>query len=214
MGRESMARRKKGEEIDWVAIERQYRLGQKTNLQLASEYGIDHSGISKRAKRYGWIQDKSEEVRQTTDSLLIHATAGNGKIYSQPTPLEIKAAAQTNADVILGHRHGLRRLRTLQAKLVDHLESIIDNFGDLGEVVIMVRQEDDRGIDRANDALRKAVERSSVVDDLKKLSEVDERIRKGEREAFGLDDKDKQATPFETLLDRLGDVASKVDGDA
>jgi len=50
----------------------------------------------------------------------------------------------------------------------------------------MVRNPDDNGIDKANDALRKAMSRTSLVDDLKKLAEVDERVRKGEREAFNL----------------------------
>ena len=51
----------------------------------------------------------------------------------------------------------------------------------------MVRNPDENGIDRANDALRKAMSRSALVDDLKKLADVDEKVRKGEREAFGLD---------------------------
>ena len=59
----------------------------------------------------------------------------------------------------------------------------------------MVRKPDDNGIDRANDALRKAMSRSALVDDLKKLADVDEKVRKGEREAFDLDlDPDKQST--------------------
>jgi hypothetical protein len=50
----------------------------------------------------------------------------------------------------------------------------------------MVRQPDDNGVDKANDALRKAMSRSGLVDDLKKLAEIDERVRKGEREAFNI----------------------------
>ena len=60
-------------------------------------------------------------------------------------------------------------------------------MAELSEVIEMVRNPDENGIDRANDALRKAMGRSALVDDLKKLAEVDERVRKGEREAFGLD---------------------------
>ncbi len=49
------------------------------------------------------------------------------------------------------------------------------------------RHPDENGVDRANDALRKAMSRSALVDDLKKLADVDEKVRKGEREAFGPD---------------------------
>ena len=62
---------------------------------------------------------------------------------------------------------------------------------DLAEIIEMVRNPDDNGIDRANDALRKAMSRSALVDDLKKLADVDEKVRKGEREAFGVDDDGK-----------------------
>ena len=61
----------------------------------------------------------------------------------------------------------------------------------LSDVIEMVRNPDENGIDRANDALRKAMSRSALVDDLKKLADVDEKVRKGEREAFGLDDASK-----------------------
>lgn len=43
-------------------------------------------------------------------------------------------------------------------------------------------------VNRKINALRKAMSRSALVDDLKKLADVDEKVRKGEREAFGLDD--------------------------
>lgn len=200
-----MARRTKADSIDWSAIERHYRMGQKSNLQLAAEYGVDPSGIGKRAKKHGWVQDKREEVQQTTEALLIQAASGRSDPNSTPSALEIKVAAQTNVDVILEHRTGLKRLRQLQAKLMTHLESVIDNFTDVADMIEILRTEDERGIDRVNDQMRKSMERSTVVDDLKKLSEVDERIRKGEREAFGLDSKEKQAAPFEELLLKLAD---------
>lgn len=199
-----MGRRSKEDSLDWGAIERGYRIGQRSFKQLAHEYGTHASTISRRAQKYGWVQDKTEEVDATTKSLLIQAASGNANPNATPSALEIKAAAQTNADVVLEHRTGLKRLRLLQTKLMGHLESVIDNFTDVGDMIEILRQEDDRGIDRVNDQMRRAMERSTVVDDLKKLSEVDERIRKGEREAFGLDSKEKQAAPFEDLLARLG----------
>ncbi len=198
-----MGRRSKEDALDWVAIERHYRIGKRSIKQLAADYGTHPTTISRKAKDKGWIQDKSEEVDVATKSLLIQAASGNADPNATPTALEIKAAAQTNADVVLEHRVGLKRLRRLQTKLMDHLESVVDNFTDVAEMIEALRKEDDRGIDRINDQMRKAMDRSAVVDDLKKLSEVDERIRKGEREAFGLDG-DKKSSPYEELLERLG----------
>ena len=48
-------------------------------------------------------------------------------------------------------------------------------------------------VDKANDALKKALSRTALVDDLKKLAEIDERVRKGEREAHNLDTDDQKA---------------------
>ena len=92
-----------------------------------------------------------------------------------------------NNQVILAHRHGLQELTSVKRTLLDQIQQAAALLPDLAEVVEMVRQPDDNGVDRANDALRKAMSRSALVDDLKKLADVDEKVRKGEREAFGLD---------------------------
>ena len=103
----------------------------------------------------------------------------------------VLAAAEINTRVILGHRTGLKALTDVKRTLLNQIEQAAANMTDLAEIIEMVRNPDDNGIDRANDALRKAMSRSALVDDLKKLADVDEKVRKGEREAFGLDDTDK-----------------------
>lgn len=65
--------RRKSSEIDWDAIERQYRLGQKSNGVLASEFGVDVASIGRKAKAKGWIQDHKTEVDQLTKHLLLKA---------------------------------------------------------------------------------------------------------------------------------------------
>ena len=69
----------------------------------------------------------------------------------------------------------------------------------------MVRNPDDNGMDRANDVLRKAMSRSALVDDLKKLADVDEKVRKGEREAFALDEDPEKNKPADDAK-KLSDV--------
>lgn len=202
-----MPNRKSEDAIDWAAIERQYRLGQKSNLQLGREYGVDPSGIGKRARKYGWIQDKSEDVAATANTLLIQAASGRSDPNSTPSALEIKAAGQAQADVVLSHRRGLARLRSTQAKLLDQIEQTVDNMVQIHEIIELLRSPSEQGVDRLNDAMRRAMSRPELVDDLKKLAEVDERIRKGEREAFGINDDAKPAA-FEELLTRLGEQGS------
>ena len=101
---------------------------------------------------------------------------------------ELETKYEVNKQVILGHRTGLQELTSVKRTLLGQIQQAAALLPDLAEVIEMVRKPDDNGIDRANDALRKAMSRSALVDDLKKLADVDEKVRKGEREAFGLDD--------------------------
>lgn len=80
------------------------------------------------------------------------------------------------------------RITNIKTLLLDQIEQAAANMAELSEIIEMVRNPDESGRDRANDLLRAAMERGALVDDLKKLAEVDERVRKGEREAFNLND--------------------------
>ena len=90
--------------------------------------------------------------------------------------------------MILGHRKGLLRITNVKVKLLEQIEQAVGNMAELADLIDLVRDPDAQGIDRANEAMKKVMGRSALVDDLKKLAEIDERVRKGEREAFKIDD--------------------------
>lgn len=203
-----MGRRAADNAIDWCAIERQFRLGQKSNKQLAAEFQLSPSSIGRRAGKHGWVVDKSEEVAATTNSLLIQNASGNSNPNATPTDKEIKAAAQTNADVVLGHRSGLRRLRGLRHKLLDEVELVTDNkelFEQLAEL-LDTSGPDANGTwrrDKLNELYRKVISMTERIDNTKKLSEIDEKLRKGEREAFGIDRIEGETSPVDELLKKI-----------
>lgn len=152
-------------DIDWEAIEREYRLGQKTLRQLAKHYGVETSSITRRARSHGWVQDKADEVRTRAANLLLQATAdeatGNATLNAHnatPTETQIKVAARVSADVVLSHRKGLVELSRLRDSMIDKLK------------VLVVESKDLQG----------------NVDVLRRLTDVDEKLRRGEREAFGI----------------------------
>ena len=182
-GQEAKTRRN----IDWDAIARDYRLGQFTLRELAEKYGCSHQAIAKRAKEQGWTQDLGEQIKQATNAKLV-ANLVNQQVASggQAVANVVLAAAEINTNVILGHRKGLTEITQVRNMLLAQVGQAAANLPDLAEVIEMVRNPDDNGIDRANDALRKALGRSALIDDLKKLAEVDEKVRKGEREAFNI----------------------------
>ena len=174
---------------DWQAIERDYRTGQFTLRELESKHGAFNSAIARKAKKDGWTQDLSVAIRQATHAklasdLVSAVVSGSAQSVSDT----VQAAAEVNKSVIQGHRTGLNELNDVKRSLLNQIQQATANMQDLAEVIEMVRNPDENGVDRANDALKKAMSRSALVDDLKKLAEVDERIRKGQREAFGLND--------------------------
>jgi len=173
---------------DWEAVERDYRTGKFTLRELEAKHGPNNGTISRKAEKNGWTQDLSAAIKQATNTKLIAAVIDEKcSAAQQSTANTVLAAAEVNKDVILGHRKGLNRIAEVKRKLLDQIEQAAENMVDLAEVIEMVRNPDDNGMDRANDALKKAMGRSALVDDLKKLADVDEKVRKGEREAFSID---------------------------
>jgi len=178
------AKRKK---VDWPAVERDYRTGKFTLRELEAKHGVDNAQIARRKKAEGWSQDLSEAVRVATNARLMSAIVSKEvSAAQQSVSTAILEAAEVNTQVILAHRHGLQRITRIKEALLGQIEQAAQLMPDLAEAIEMVRQPDDNGTDRANDALRRAMGRSALVDDLKKLAEVDERVRKGEREAFNI----------------------------
>jgi len=205
---------------DWEAVERDYRTGKFTLRELEEKHKAFTSSISRKAKKDGWTKDLSTAIKQATNakltSDLVNTLVNEG---AQDVSNAVLAAAEVNTRVILSHRKGLQAITNVKRTLLNQIEQAAANMADLAEIIEMVRNPDGNGIDRANDALKKAMSRSALVDDLKKLADVDEKVRKGEREAFGLDDDpaDKQEQQGPKMTDaqlalRITNLMSRTKG--
>ena len=211
---------------DWDAVERDYRTGEFTDGELASAHSLTREAIVRRRSKEQkadpsrWVKDLAPHVRAATNALLMQETVadaitqGHNKVTGA-----VMVAAEVNTRVILSHRTGLKAITDVKRTLLNQIEQAAANMTDLAEIIEMVRNPDDNGIDRANDALKKAMSRSALVDDLKKLADVDEKVRKGEREAFGLDDDpaDKQEQQGPKMTDaqlalRITNLMSRTKG--
>lgn len=186
---------------DWDAVHRDFRTGKFTQRELAEKYGVSHVAVGNKIRSEGWQQDLTDAIRQETNARLTAelVTSEVTKTFQQVTSV-VGASAEVNVRVIMGHRTGLASITGIKNLLLDQIKQAAENMTDLREVIEMVRNPDENGRDRANDALRAAMERGALVDDLKKLAEVDERVRKGEREAFSLNDAPPGATDALTTL--------------
>jgi len=188
--------------IDWKAVELDFRAGVKSLEQIGKENGVAKSRISVVAKRDGWVRDLKNRIKAKADAR-VNEAAVNDPVNAKENKLAERDIVDANAalqyKVRISHRADLGRLGKLKNKVIDHIETVIDNLDDLNQVIAMLRNPDDSGQDKANDQLRKAMSRSVVTDDLKKLVEIDEKLRKGEREAFGIDEAQAEANSDEGL---------------
>ncbi len=183
---------------DWAAVERDYRTSQMTLRELASKHGCSHGRIAQRAKAEGWNRDLSGAIKHATDAKLIEASVNSlltnqANQATQELTNVVMAVAEVNTQVIVGHRTGLKRITSIKELLLSQIEQAAANMPDLAEVIEMLRSPDDNGMDKANDSMKKAMGRSALIDDLKKIAEVDERVRKGEREAFNIAPADSES---------------------
>lgn len=205
-----MARRSKENAVDWDLIERQYRLGTKSNKQLAAEFGVSASSIGRQATKYGWMADKSEDVRAVTRAMQIkgvsgNATggAGNATKNATVTQSDINAAAAVNSAVIDGHKESTKRESKLADRLLVELEdACAPEFGEsLKELADILAAGDQKAAALVQRRIDAALQLSGRIDDFKKLIESRSRIRSSQREAFGIDAGGKSADGgYENLL--------------
>lgn len=105
-------------DIDWEAIERDFRLGQFTLRQIGDKHGVSAGAISRKAEKEKWEQDLSDEVKERTRiALLLNATQQNNSEA-------VEFAVQTNVALIRDHRRDIREGRLLTAALMEELREI------------------------------------------------------------------------------------------
>lgn len=157
----------------WPTIEADYRAGVKFVRQIAREHGLSETAIRKRAKAEGWTRDLSAAIQAKADDMVRREAVRNEVRDANRVPERqvIEANAATVYQVQIAHRKGLARLADLRDKLLGELEAPV------GEPAKSSKSK------RAPEQLPLPA-RAEV---LKKLAEIDEKIRRGEREAFGID---------------------------
>ena len=175
---------------DWEAIEKEYRLGQKSIRNIAAVYGISHQAISKRIKKEKWVQDKTKEVQEKTRAGLISCQRQVAKKVATPTPGDIEKAVKTNIEVVLTHRKYIRKGRELVDMFFDQLRDVGENREEYEDLIV----KDTKGengekpqLKRRNSML-KAVSLPMNSATLRDLSTALHRLIPLERQAFNLDD--------------------------
>lgn len=110
-----MAKRSK---IDWETIEKEYRAGQVSNVQIGKDHDVSETAIRKRAKKFGWEKDLSHKVRERVREKLVRAevrtpNANDDEIVEEMSDRGVK--------LVNLHRKDIAALRELEAGLIAEL---------------------------------------------------------------------------------------------
>ena len=188
-----MSRPKK--EVDWIALEVDYRANMKTMRVLAKEYGISTARIGQVAEEQSWERDLAAKIAAKTQSKLDRSILDK-KLDSESSSTKkateaqvVEANADLRASIQITHRTDIYRLRTLGLTLLGELEGQSADPSMLEQLGELLHAPDEKGVDKLNELYRKIISTPSRIDSAKKVAETLRHAIGLEREAYGLDDK-------------------------
>jgi len=177
-------------DLDWDAIERDYRIGQLTIRQIQKKYGVSNGGMMARAKKEGWTRDLSEAVKFATKAkvrqkVVEHVKAlveQSGEVAEQATIKEIDLAANINATIILGQQRRVGRLSAVFERVAGELEEVTGRPERIEEIAQAIAEDDPK----AADSIRRLKTLTSRLNNLKTATEVMSKLTAEENVAFRL----------------------------
>lgn len=192
---------------DWEAIESAYRAGVMSLREIASQHGITHGAINKRAKKEGWERSLKEKINQKAEALVSKREVST-KVSTEKTISErilIEANAEVIANVRMEHRGDIRRARELTNNLFDELSAECADVPALSKLGELMFSPDDNGRDKLNEIYHSIISLPERVKSAKALSETLKNLVGLERQAYGLDDvqPNKTASQLSELMDDL-----------
>jgi len=170
----------------WPTIEADFRAGIKSIRQIAREHGLSETAIRKRAKAEDWTRDLSAAIQAKADDLVRREAVRNEVRAANQIPDKVVVDANANAvyRVQMAHRAGLTKLAVLRDGLLSELEQAATPAAAPAPAP---ETADEKGDDAAEPQPAAGLTLPTRIAALKQLAEVDEKIRRGEREAYGID---------------------------
>ncbi|HGP0858022.1 TPA: hypothetical protein ACLFOX_004311 [Yersinia enterocolitica] len=196
---------------DWEAIESAYRAGLMSIREIASQHGITHGAINKRAKRDDWERDLKAKIKAKADALVskreVSTQVSTEKALSER--ILIEANAEVIANVRMEHRGDIRRAREITNALFDEIGAEcadIESLRKLGELML---DPDENGRDRLNEVYQSIIALPERVKAVKALSDAMKNLIGLERQAYdiGEDKGDNVVSKLSDLMDSLSQGA-------
>lgn len=175
-------------QVDWEAIERDYRAGQQSVRAIAAQNCITETAIRKRAKGYGWQRSLAEKVKAAVRETLVREDGSQSGSQSQrASDAEvIAAAAQTGAQVVQSHRRDIRTAKEITVRLFDELSATTSHLGEIEEAIEAETGSDSNGKRRS--IMLRAVSLPSRASAVQALAGSLKHLIGLERQAFNLGD--------------------------
>ncbi|WP_312055840.1 hypothetical protein [Pantoea brenneri] len=174
---------------DWEAIESAYRAGLMSIREIASQHGITHGAINKRAKRDGWERDLKAKIKAKADTLVSKREVSR-QVSTETATSErilIEANAEVIATVRMEHRGDIRRARNIASSLFGELEAQCADVGALEQLGDLMFNPDDKGQDKLNEIYHKVISMPGRVKSMKDLSDTLKTLIGLERQAYDID---------------------------
>ena len=166
---------------DWEAIEREYRAGQLSVVEIGRQHGISHTAINKRAKRDGWSRDLTERVRKEVSTRLV-----SPEVSETNAREAVDLAAARGVLLVRQHRASLQKANSAIDRLLDELESHTTSIEEIEKTIETETAGDASGARRA--AMLKAVSLGARSSAAVALSSALRNVIPLERQAFNLDE--------------------------
>lgn len=194
-----MARRN---DIDWEAVERDYRLGILTIKEICDKHTVSSSRLRTKAKEMNWTRDLSKEVRATAKAKVMqHTKAEAEKKFMEEvkksaeagaaesaakTFSAIDAAAELQATIEIRQQGRLARNHRILEALQEKVEDQIASFPDIRKAVQELLS---GGNPLAAAEVIKLLNVPLLADTAKKLQDMNTRLQSDERVAHGMTEK-------------------------
>ena len=196
--------------VDWEAVEREYRVGLKTLRQIASDHGVTHGAINKRAKKEGWPRDLSAKVSSKADELVSKALVS--KTVSKETAISERVIVEANAavcaNVVLAQHSDLAESAELERKLMGELLVMTDKTDQFRQLGEMLAAPDEFGQDRINDSYFGAISHPQRVKSAKLLMDMRKARIETERKVLRLDEqKPVEVNPLAEIIRAVSGAA-------
>ncbi len=207
------------DDVDWAAVKRHWCANKVPVTQLETDYGVSRAAINKRAKKEGWQKDLSEDVDRATKAKILASVLPVvpeevPKSVSTSRRLQERAVVEAYSDaaaVVDGqNRRDVDRSLTAQRSMLDELLALTDpafreRLEWLGEVMDESGPTPNGGwkTDKVNELYQYVISLAGRIKMAKELAAAHGVYIPLQRKLFGLDG-DKKSSPYEELLERLG----------